>query len=319
MEAPPIRLAARLRRGLAYRRVKARERGAGMARRATATLRLRPTFLVIGAQKAGTTSLHRYLVEHPFVLCATPKEVHFFNVEYHRGEAWYLAHFPLKVRARAPRRRYGVQPEVGEVTPAYLFHPRVPERVHAFEPRMKLVAVLRDPVERAYSQYQMQVRRAGETLSFDDALALEEVEVPLELERIRDDPRYVSPSGLRRSYVARGRYAEQIERWLDLFRLEQLFVLTSEELLRDPADAMSRVAAFLGVPDWRAESYPLRSAAEYDSMRPETRECLARTFEPHNRRLEELLGRELAWTRPAASAPPSSSRAAGAPHPATAR
>ena len=318
-EAPPILLAARLRRGLAYRRMKAREQGASMARRATATVRLRPTFLVTGAQKAGTTSLHQYLAEHPAVLCATPKEVHFFNVEYHRGEAWYLAHFPLKVRALALRRRHGVQPAVGEVTPAYLFHPRVPDRVREFDPRMKLIAVLRDPVERAYSQYQMQVRRAGETLSFEDVLALEEVEVPLELKRIRDDPRYVSPSGLRRSYVARGRYAEQIERWLDFFPREQLLVLTSEELLREPADAMSQLAVFLGVPDWRAESYPLKSAADYDQMRSETRERLALTYEPHNRRLEELLGRELAWTRPAASAPPSSSRAAGAPHPATAR
>ncbi len=273
------------------------------ARELTARARVRPTFLVIGAQKSGTTSLHRYLVEHPAVLCATPKELHFFNVEYHQGHAWYLAHFPFRTRAFALRRRYGVRPAIGEVTPAYLFHPRVPERVYAFDPRLKLVAVLRDPVERAYSQYQMQVRKRDETLSFEAALDLEEVELPLELERIRDDPRYVSPNGLRRSYVARGRYAEQIERWLHFFPREQLLVLTSEELLRDPAEVMSQVAAFLGVPDLRADRYPLQSAGSYDSMATETRERLARTFEPHNRRLQELLGRELDWARPAVGAP----------------
>jgi len=175
------------------------------ARRATARARLRPNFLVIGAQKGGTTALYRYLREHPAVLCATPKEVHYFNVEYQRSPGWYLAHFPLTTRGAAVRRRLGVRPAVGEVTPAYLFHPRVPERVHAFDPGLKLVAVLRDPVERAYSQYQMQLRGGTETRSFEYALEREVEEWPRELERLLADPTYVSPSGLQRSYVARER------------------------------------------------------------------------------------------------------------------
>ncbi len=264
---------------------------------------MRPTFLVIGAQKGGTTALYRYLREHPAALCATPKEVHYFNVEYQRGPGWYLAHFPLATRGAAVRRRLGVHPAVGEVTPAYLFHPRVPERVYAFDPGLKLISVLRDPVERAYSQYQMQLRGGTETRSFEYALEREEEEWPRELERLLADPAYISPTGLQRSYVARGRYAEQLERWLRFFPREQLLILTSDDLLDDPAETMAVVAAFLGIPAWQAETYPLRSVNEYEPMVAEIRDRLASTFEPHTRRLEELLGRQLPWTRPAVPAP----------------
>jgi hypothetical protein len=144
----------------------------------------------------------------------------------------------------------------------------------------------------------MQVRKLGETLPFEDVLALEETELPRELERMREDPAYFSPTRLRRSYVARGRYAEQIERWLRFFPREQLLVLTTAELLDDPTVVMARISAFLGVPEWQAEEYPLWSTGTYDSMSAETRERLARTFEPHNRNLEKLLGREFEWTRP---------------------
>ncbi|MBM2821656.1 MAG: Sulfotransfer 1 protein [Thermoleophilia bacterium] len=281
----------------------ARARARTAVWRLTPWARARPTFLVIGAQKSGTTSLRRYLSGHPAVLCANPKELHFFNDAYHRGEWWYLAHFPWRTSALAERRRLGVRPAIGEATPAYLFHPRAAERVHAFDPQMKLVAVLRDPVERAYSQYQMQVRKRNETLSFDAVLSLEESDLALELDRIRDDPTYVSPTGLRRSYVARGRYAEQIELWLQFFPRAQLLVLTSEELLEDPSEVMSRVARFLGIPEHRADSYPLRGVRDYAPMEAATRKRLESVFEPHNRRLEELLGRELPWTHRTARDP----------------
>ena len=302
-DTDPIGLAARAKRRLSWHIGRAVAPLAPAARRATARARVRPTFLVIGAQKGGTTALYRYLREHPAAFCATPKEVHYFNVEYHRGPGWYLAHFPLATRGAAVRRRLGVRPAVGEVTPAYLFHPRVPEQVHAFDPELKLVAALRDPVERAYSQYQMQLRGGTETRSFEYALEREEEEWPRELERLLADPAYVSPTGLQRSYVARGRYAEQLERWLRFFPREQLLILTSEDLLGDPAGPMAAVAAFLGIPAWQAETYPLRSVNEYGPMAPEVRDRLARTFEPHNRRLEELLGRRLPWTRAAVAAP----------------
>jgi Sulfotransferase domain len=201
--------------------------------------------------------------------------------------------------ARAVRRSVGVDPAIGEATPEYLFNPRVPARVHAFDPELRFVAILRDPVDRAYSQYQMQVRRRGETRPFEVLLELEKVELPSELERMHNEPEYVPSNGLRRSYVARGRYAEQFERGFAYYPRDRFLVLTSTELNRDTAATMARVTAFLGVPDWRCDDYPRLSAGSYEPMAPGTREQLARAFEPHNRRLEELLGRTFDWTRPA--------------------
>lgn len=288
------------------------ERGAALAREGelrlgplrpagrwvSAPARARPDFLVIGAQKSGTTSLHRYLIEHPCIRWANTKEVHFFNNAYTLGVSWYLAQFPWRWETRAAGRRRGERTAVGEATPEYLFHPRVPARVHAFGPGMRLIAVLRDPVDRAYSQYQMQVRKRGETRTFEELLDLEQVELPQELNRIDADPAYVSPIGLRRSYVSRGRYAEQFERWLPLFPREQFLILTSEELSADPPSTVGRVTDFLGLPPWKTGEHRRWSAGSYEPMAAETRESLARAFEPHNRRLEELLGRTFDWTRP---------------------
>jgi hypothetical protein len=278
------------------------ERSRWAVKRGLAPVRLRPTFLVIGAQKSGTTSLRRYLVQHPAVVCTTPKEVHYFDVYHSLGRAWYLTHYPLRTHAVPIRRRFGIAPAVGEATPEYLFHPHAPSRAHAFDPSLRLIAVLRDPVDRAYSQFQMQVRKRGQTSSFEHALACEPEYLAEELEHVHADPSYVSTTGLWRSYVARGRYAEQLERWFELFPREQLLVLTSEELWDDPAAAVRAITRFLHVPEWQPESYPHQSAGTHAPMAPETREQLARVFEPENRRLEELLGRKLAWTRPTRSA-----------------
>jgi len=283
-------------------RVELRTRGARQrARELTAPARLRPNFLIIGALKGGTTSLHRYLSDHPAVHCSSRKEVRYFSLTYPLGERWYLSHFPLRIRAATTRLRRGVRLAVGEATPAYLFDPRSPGRVHAFDPRMKLIVALRDPVERAYSHFQMEHETRDETRSFEDALAWEEAELRPELDRWVADPTYESPLPLfGRSYVARGCYADHLERWLALFPREQLLVLMSDELLGDPASAMSTVEEFLEVPQWQPPSYPRENVREYPPMSPVTRDHLRRVFAPHDRRLEQLLGRELPWTQRAA-------------------
>ena len=272
-------------------------------RLATSGLRLRPTFLILGAQKAGTTSLHRYLTEHPAVLRASPKEVRYFSTNYARGERWYRAQFPLVTRRAPTRLRTGAQPAIGEASPQYLFHPFAPERVQAYDPGMKLIAILRDPVERAYSQYQMQLRWGYEHGTFEEALDREEAELEAELATLSSDPASYSTLANRISYVARGRYAEQLERWLAIFPREQLLLVLSEELFGRPEDVMTSVCAFLDIPERRAKEYPRLAGGggvfEYGSMAPETRERLARAFVEPNRRLEELLGIGLAWTKPA--------------------
>jgi hypothetical protein len=257
----------------------------------------------MGAQKGGTTSLNDYLAAHPAVLTAVVKEVQYFHRRYEKGPYWYRSRFPLVPQGALVRRRTGVRPAIGETSPDYLYDPRAPARVHAFDPGMKLIAVLRDPVERAFSHWRMEVRRGTEELSFEDAVDREESELAGELDRLLRTEGYLD-APFRMSYVARGRYAEQLERWLALFPREQLLVLTSDELLADPAEAMGRVWRFLDLPAWRSQRYRRRGAQGDAAMAAEIRERLARVFEPHNRRLEELVGMQLHWTRPTTHSSP---------------
>ena len=254
--------------------------------RLTARRRPLPDFLVIGAQKAGTTALYAYLRWHPGITGPSWKEVSFFDRHWWRGERWYRGHFPLRAGQRL----------VGEASPSYLFHPLAPERARSLLPDVRLVALLRDPVARAYSQYQHEVALGREPLSFEDALAAEEDRTRGEVERLIAAPRAFSRAWWDHTYVARGRYAEQLERWLAVFDRAQLLVVRTEDLSERPAETYAEILGFLGAAPHELGSYPRVFEREYAPMRPETRDALAARFEEPNRRLEELLGRELGWS-----------------------
>jgi hypothetical protein len=254
--------------------------------RLTARRRPLPDFLVIGAQKAGTTALYAYLRWHPGITGPSWKEVSFFDRHWWRGEAWYRGQFPLRAGERL----------VGEASPSYLFHPLAPGRARSLVPDAKLVALLRDPVDRAYSQYQHEVALGREPLSFEDALAAEDDRLAGEVERLTEDPRAFSRAWWDHTYAARGRYAEQLERWLAVFPREQLLVVPTEELGERPAETYASILAFLGAEPYELSDYPRVFDRDYEPMRPETRAALAASFAEPNRRLEALLGRELRWT-----------------------
>ena len=253
--------------------------------RATSRWRPLPDFLVLGAQKAGTTALYAYLRWHPGITGPSWKEVSFFDRHWWRGEAWYRGQFPLRSRGRL----------VGEASPSYLFHPLAPERVRSLVPEARLVALVRDPVARAYSHYQHEVALGREPLSFEDALAAEPSRTQGEAERLVADPRAFSRAWWDHTYVARGRYAEQLERWLEVFPREQLLVVPTEDLGERPAETYAAILAFLGAEAHELGEYPRIFGREYAEMRPETRAALTQTFAEPNRRLEALLGRELGW------------------------
>jgi hypothetical protein len=255
--------------------------------RATAAARPLPDFLIIGAQKAGTTALYAYLRRHPAITGPSWKEVSYFDRHYDRGEAWYRGNFPNRVRSRGKL--------VGEASPSYVFHPLAPKRVRALVPDVRLIALVRNPIDRALSQYHHEVALGREPLSFEDALAAEEDRLRGEEERLVTDPRYFSRAWWGHTYKARGRYAEQLERWLAVFPREQLLIMPSEDLGADPEQTHARVLDFLAAAPHRLDSYPRVYEREYEAMNAETRERLAGEFEAPNRRLYELLGRDLGW------------------------
>lgn len=184
---------------------------------------------------------------------------------------------------------------VGEASPSYLFHPLAPERVRALLPDARLIALVRNPIDRAHSHYQHEVALGREPLSFEQAIGAEEERMRGEVERMVVDPTYFSRAWWNYTYLARGRYAEQLERWLAVFPLEHLLVVPAEDLSEEASETYARVLDFLGARRHELESYPRIFSRDYSPMSPETRIRLAAHFAEPNRRLYELLGRELGW------------------------
>jgi Sulfotransferase domain len=273
-------------------------------RLATRWARMLPSFLIIGAQRAGTTSLFDALRRHPDVtgpaayedFVRLRKEVHFFDHRFENGIDWYRSFFPLTVRRRLARRRGG-DLVVGESTPYYLFHPEVPARVAATLPDVRLIALLRDPVERAYSHYQHRKRAGYEKLSFAKALAAEEKRLAGGDELLLTDPRY-RRHHYNHAYFRRGLYAEQLERWLELFPREQLLVLRSEDFFAQPAETYAEALEFIGVRPSPREKFRHRNKASYAPIDPALRADLEERYAEPNARLAELLGRDFGWGSP---------------------
>ena len=249
-----------------------------------------PDFIIIGTQKGGTTYLYDELVKQPGFAAARTKEIHFFDAYYDRGRGWYRAFFPRKAARR------GTPPMLtGEASPSYLFHPHAARRASVTTPKAKYIVLLRDPVARAYSHYHHEVRLGFEELSFAEAVAQEAARLAGELERMRDDDNYTSQPLMHYSYLARGRYLEQLQTWQRYFGRDQLLVLSSEQLQRDTPATIRRVGEFLGLKDWQPVPSITPKIFPYPKLDPVVQQRLADYFAPHNRALFDYLGEDYGW------------------------
>jgi hypothetical protein len=264
----------------------------------TSRMRPLPEFLIIGAQRCGTTSLYKYLAEHPRFVSATlkTKGVHFFDMNYDKGMAWYRAHFPTSAYRALFRARNGADLVTGEASPYYLFHPEVPYRLAQHLPTVKLIVMLRDPIERTYSQWQHELSRGFEHLDrFEDALDAEDGRLAGEVKRMNADPDYASFSHQHHSYVARSQYADQVEVYRSLFPAAQIHVMKAEDFFSDPGVEYARVLEFLGLPAHDLGDYKKHNGYKRTAMDPTTRERLVAHFADSNRRIVEMLGPRFSW------------------------
>lgn len=256
-----------------------------------------PNFLIIGSMKCGTTSLYHYLIQHPDIYQARYKEIHFFDNNYHEGFKWYRSRFPsffFKYYTIFLRRRSFMS---GEASPYYMFHPHVPKRVHHAIPEAKLIIILRNPVDRAYSHYHHWVREGIEMLSFEDAIKTEPERLAGELEKMLEDEYYFSYNFGYYSYLSRGIYVDQVLAWKSLFNWKQVLILNSEKFYADPQKTVSRVFEFLGLPAWPLVDLGGKNIARYPEMPRNIRSNLIDYFAPHNKRLYDLLGTEFDWDK----------------------
>jgi len=280
-----------------------------------------PNFIICGTQKGGTTSLYNYLKEHPQIYLPPKKEIHFFDLYFKRSIEWYRKHF---IGAESQRFK-----AIGEATPSYMYLEEVAERIHNTLPEVKLIFILRNPVDRAYSHYWHEVRLGYEWLSFEEAIKAEP-------ERLaRGD----IISRLHYSYLDRGKYIIQIDRFRKYFSKDQMLIIIAEELWSNPEQVMRKVFEFLGVdPTFKSKTWYKKfnvgnkkprikalqlikgklhrfvySLPELEllikptsfiidkinltegvpKMNPYTRKFLIKYFEPYNMGLEVYLGRKL--------------------------
>jgi hypothetical protein len=269
----------------------------------TRRARMLPGFLIAGAERCGTTTMFHVLRQHPAVFnpILPRKELHYFDLAYDHGLGWYQCHFPLAARARLVAGRVGAFPVAFEATPSYMFHPLAPERIQRDLPDVRLLVMLRDPVERAYSAHALRVGRGFETELFERALELEDARLQAESRRLSGADSPYSSHGYRHfSYRARGHYAEQLERIERLFGRDRIHVIDSGDFFATPEPVYDQVLEFLGLPHRGYPSFRRRSTKAGRSRPPMSaavRAQLEEHYRPHDEQLAAWLGREPSWRR----------------------
>ena len=264
----------------------------------TAPLRALPDFLIVGAQKAGTTSLYAYLCEHPQVLGARAKEVHYFDHQYQKSALWYRSNFPTRWAMLRRRVSTGKRVLTCESSPYYLFHPHSCRRIARILPRARIIIMLRAPAERAYSHYQHNVRAGWETLPFQEAVAQEPARLAPVVDRIlRDQLAPCNPHACY-SYVSRGHYLEQVASYEAAFGRDHVKVISSEQFFAQPRQAYQEILEFLGLDAYEPSALRegrVLNAGTYPDDQAGTVQSLARYFQPFNERLFQYLGRRFDW------------------------
>lgn len=261
-----------------------------------------PKAIIIGVVKGGSTSLFRYLEQHPYMVASYQKEVHFFDLNYHKGLNWYSCKFPFN---QSLRRGIEESKLVNfEASPSYIFLPHALNRIAKHLPQVKLILLLRNPVDRAYSHYQIINKMGKDKLSFPEAIDKEVERLANIREEMDLDEQYVTNPKYRKStfkyrsysYQARGRYIEQIKPLFNLFPREQVLILKSENLFTNTPMVLQEVFNFLDLPNWEIKCDRIYNRGKYKQEMPRyVRKKLVAYFRPYNEQLYEYLGRDFGW------------------------
>ena len=241
----------------------------------------------------------QYLSQHPSIIQPQRKDIYFFNnsVNYSKGKSWYKAHFAHSAYQFFYEKKNGISnPITFDSTPNYFASPVAASRLKEHYPNAKLILLLRNPIERAWSNYRMCVWHKFESLSFEDALKYEDERMKRELVKMLDVS-YHSYIMQRLSYRSHGVYANYLEEWFKHFSREQFLILKSEDLFSEPEKIYSAVIDFLKLPKFIGGQFENYNKGKIeDGIPASSRKELAEFYKPHNERLYSLINRNMNWS-----------------------
>ena len=264
----------------------------------TGFLHVLPDFYIIGGQKCGTASLYTYLLQHPSVEPSISKEPSYFDRYYDRGDDWFKVCFPFKFHKFFFEKIKKIKFLTGEASVRYLDHPFTPERLKKITPNAKFIVLLRNPIDRAFSQYTRVSGNNRDSLSFEDAIEKEDERTIPDFKKMMEDETYWPEKYFTWSYKNRGIYLNSLKRWTSVFPKERFLIIESGELFKNTSKVYKDVLEFLDLPEWELTEYRTIGAAQYkNKMEQETRKKLIEFFKPHNEKLYEFLGRKFDWDK----------------------
>ena len=257
----------------------------------TGPFRVLPDFIIIGSMKCGTTSLYYDMCEHPCASAAARDEIGFFDSNFHLGLNWYRSMFPTKGQIEDIKHKEGVA-ITGEDTPFYFWNPIAAKRIQKILPNIKLIIILRNPIDRAYSEYQDLVSRESNSPSFETFI---ENEINTRKKGIIITEENFEIFNQNDSYLLKGIYVDQLKIWTKLFPKEQIFTLSTESLNSEPTASMESVFQYLNLPDYKIKNTQHQKQKKYTPMDSQTRKLLIEFFKPHNERLFKFIGKKFDW------------------------
>ena len=256
--------------------------------------RVLPECFVIGVVRSGTTSLYHYLGQHPCISSSAYDEIGYFDNNYHLGVNWYKSLFPTKFTKNKIIKKHG-KFLTYDVTPFYIYNSLVARRILASFPRAKIISNLRNPIDRAYSNYILMYQDGDTTKTFEEMIQIAMDEIEKNKSKLNDE--VYAADTFYQNILARGFYADQLKIWFEKFQKKQILIIPSEDLALKPDQVLTKVFEFLDLPYFKIKDFTRQNKREYHPMKDETRKLLVEFYKPHNKKLFDMLGNKFDWDK----------------------
>jgi len=256
--------------------------------------RVLPQCFVIGVVRSGTTSLYHYLSQHPSIAPAAYDELGYFDDNYHLGVNWYKSLFPTKFTKNRIIKKHG-KFLTYDVTPFYIYNPLVAKRIFESFPKAKIISNLRNPIDRAYSNYNDAVEMGDMKIPFEEVVQIAMDEIDKNKSKLNNEAYIVDT--YYENILARGFYADQLKIWFKKFQKNQLLMVQSEDLAQKTDQILTKIFEFLDLPYFKIKDLTKQNKREYPPMKAETRKLLIEFYRPYNEKLYNLINQHFDWDK----------------------